>query len=279
MESDGEFIMAVKYLSGNRIWGTNAERLAMTTGGATVEDDMTDSSLWTFTNASMSSGYIHVPTGANPPNLASRAVTLTDNYDEMCIDIDYKMENGQTDMTFCGVVSFLASGINPYGASTITNSNQTLTIGSTNTDRYNLWRGKESSGTTDHNQSFGGSPTPSTTLFYYRIIVDIPDITVKRYTSDANRTDDTGTIVTDTTTLDATKTAVYRACNKFSHFYTGCYSTSADNTYLYGFKIYENSTTPIATVYPNLPNGSVFITSDTNVHYMWNGTDTWNEVA
>ena len=31
--------------------------------------------------------------------------------------------------------------------------------------------------------------------------------------------------------------------------------------------------------YPSLPNGSVFITSDTNVHYMWNGTDTWNEVA
>jgi len=31
LESDGEFIMAVKYLSGNRIWGTDAERLAMTT--------------------------------------------------------------------------------------------------------------------------------------------------------------------------------------------------------------------------------------------------------
>jgi hypothetical protein len=29
----------------------------------------------------------------------------------------------------------------------------------------------------------------------------------------------------------------------------------------------------------NLPNGTIFITSDTNVHYMWNGTDTWNEVA
>jgi len=29
LESDGEFIMAVKYLSGNRLWGTNAERLAM----------------------------------------------------------------------------------------------------------------------------------------------------------------------------------------------------------------------------------------------------------
>ena len=36
---------------------------------------------------------------------------------------------------------------------------------------------------------------------------------------------------------------------------------------------------PSTTTYPDLPNGSIFITSDTNVHYMWNGTDTWNEVA
>jgi len=35
----------------------------------------------------------------------------------------------------------------------------------------------------------------------------------------------------------------------------------------------------VSSTYPTLPNGSIFITSDTNVHYMWNGTDTWNEVA
>ena len=35
----------------------------------------------------------------------------------------------------------------------------------------------------------------------------------------------------------------------------------------------------VTNTYPDLPNGTIFITSDTNVHYMWNGTDTWNEVA
>ena len=30
---------------------------------------------------------------------------------------------------------------------------------------------------------------------------------------------------------------------------------------------------------PNLPNGATFLTSDTNKLYMWDGTDTWNEVA
>ena len=39
------------------------------------------------------------------------------------------------------------------------------------------------------------------------------------------------------------------------------------------------SNDPAEGVSLNLPNGSVFITSDTNVHYMWNGTDTWNLVA
>ena len=32
--------------------------------------------------------------------------------------------------------------------------------------------------------------------------------------------------------------------------------------------------------YPDLENGTIFITSDTNVHYMWNSSaNTWNEVA
>ena len=33
-------------------------------------------------------------------------------------------------------------------------------------------------------------------------------------------------------------------------------------------------------VYPNLENGTIFITSDTNIHFMWNSSaETWNEVA
>jgi len=44
-------------------------------------------------------------------------------------------------------------------------------------------------------------------------------------------------------------------------------------------KIWNGVTSVPTLVLPDLPNGSVFITSDTNVHYMWNGSDTWNEVA
>ena len=32
-------------------------------------------------------------------------------------------------------------------------------------------------------------------------------------------------------------------------------------------------------VYPNLVNGAIFEESDTGKHYMFDGTDTWNEIT
>ena len=37
--------------------------------------------------------------------------------------------------------------------------------------------------------------------------------------------------------------------------------------------------TSSSTAYPNLKNGTTFLTSDTNKLWMWDGTDTWNEVS
>ena len=34
-----------------------------------------------------------------------------------------------------------------------------------------------------------------------------------------------------------------------------------------------------AALSDNLPNGTIFEESDTGTHYMWNGTDTWNEIT
>ena len=36
---------------------------------------------------------------------------------------------------------------------------------------------------------------------------------------------------------------------------------------------------PVTPVYPNLTNGTIFEESDTGKHYMFDGTDTWNEVT
>jgi hypothetical protein len=287
--------MAIKYLAGDRLIGTAAERAAMTTGGPTVQDDMTDSSLWTF-----ETGYdpvhgsitgtppaLHLPgPGASysqPTKKASRLITLTDNYDEMVIDIDYKQTNGTTDMVFAGVSSFMSQGnssTNAFYAPSITSGNHTFVIGSSNLDPYHLWRGKASGSSTDQVQSMGTSPTAATAIFYFRVTFDIPDITVKRYTSDANRTANSGTIVTATMTLTSARATIFSANPKWSHFYTGLYASGSANTYLYGFKIWENTTVPIAYSYPNLPNGAIFEESDgTGKHYMWDGTSAWNEIT
>ena len=278
--------MAVKYLAGDRLIGTAAERAAMTTGGPTVQDDMTDSSIWTFETGSITGTppALHLPgPGASysqPTKKASRLITLTDNYDEMVIDIDYKQTNGSTDMPFAGVVTEMTQGnssTNAFYAPSITSGNHTFVIGSTNQVRYHLWRGNDGS---DQSQSMGTSPTAATAIFYYRVTFDIPDITVKRYTSDANRTADSGTIVTDTMTLTSARATIFRSMPKWSHFYTGLYASGSANTYLYGFKIWENTTVPIAISYPNLPNGAIFEESDgTGKHYMWDGTSAWNEIT
>ena len=43
--------------------------------------------------------------------------------------------------------------------------------------------------------------------------------------------------------------------------------------------VYGADDQPTTPFYPNLPNGTTFLTSDTNKLYMWDGTDTWNEVS
>jgi len=42
--------------------------------------------------------------------------------------------------------------------------------------------------------------------------------------------------------------------------------------------VFGENTIP-ATVYPNIINGTIFEETDTGTHYMWDGTDTWNEIT
>jgi len=46
-----------------------------------------------------------------------------------------------------------------------------------------------------------------------------------------------------------------------------------------GDKIFDSDTSGPTYTYPNLPNGAIFEESDTGNHYMFDGTDTWNEIT
>lgn len=43
--------------------------------------------------------------------------------------------------------------------------------------------------------------------------------------------------------------------------------------------VYGADDQPTTPFYPNLPNGAIFEEQDTGKHYMFDGTDTWNEVT
>ena len=43
--------------------------------------------------------------------------------------------------------------------------------------------------------------------------------------------------------------------------------------------VYGNVDDATTYTYPNLPNGAIFEDTTDGNHYMWNGTDTWNEVT
>ena len=60
--------------------------------------------------------------------------------------------------------------------------------------------------------------------------------------------------------------------------YSASSSGTPQNTWGTSWKINMLALTG-TTTYPDLPNGTTFLTSDTNKLYMWDGTDTWNEVS
>jgi len=84
------------------------------------------------------------------------------------------------------------------------------------------------------------------------------------------------------TTANLTDTAILAVVDDLRYIYIAGYlqagGSAVNQATLDNIKIW-NGTTSTTAVYPDLPNGATFLTSDTNKLYMWDGTDTWNEVA
>ena len=66
----------------------------------------------------------------------------------------------------------------------------------------------------------------------------------------------------------------YIKMSNYGHGWTG---TGSSVGTIDDIKFYNGVTSP--STYPNLPNGEIFEESDTGKHYMFDGTDTWNEVT
>ena len=274
--------MAVKWLDAKRLQGTNAERLALTTGLPDFEDDFDSTSGWS------NSGKITVDSGVankvyyngvpdnETGNHATRALGVTLSDTEWIAQIEWDSltpESGGdgTNPLFC----LFAAGT----TTTVKSANQDFIGIAVHTTSNSPWVGGLSACHKDGSSSYvSGSGDKigisASTKYYIRLERTADDeVRLSIYSDSFGGTHVSGSPETYTipTTIGSLNSLIFVDAQTGGG--GGETYITADN-----LKVWNDATSSVVT-YPNLPNGTIFITSDTNVHYMWNGTDTWNEVA
>jgi hypothetical protein len=287
--------MAVKYLAGNRLWGTDAERLALTTGTDSLGSsaDGANGSGTAITIATMSG--LTQPTG----------LATTD-----CFNQTVSSQTGRIKIT--ETTSVLPAGTGDwtvaywFNISSIDQGHNQEVV--RHADDFEVNIKDESSGDSTH-KYFGGSGNLEHTVtsgkWYWGCLVNDSG-TVNFYQDNVASGDGTttpyATIVASTNNdtswnimgrsnesegfVGQTKDIAFwdRAITSVERgniYASGAGASPKDvaisdlRAYYEGNSIAPNS----ASIYPNLPNGATFLTSDTNKLYMFDGTDTWNEVG
>ena len=264
--------MAVKYLSGNRLWGTNAERLAMTTetpatslvspttyesssgwntSGSAVTRDATNKGA-TYTDVSSSEGL-------------GRAFTALSDTAWFC-RFEFNFSDLATnDMGFVTMTNDYTTTFKGSGKYTITCQAQPAAY-----NRFVLLKNTNGS----YLESAGGTFATGTT-YYCDFWRDGSTFYFKAWTtSDRSGTPAGDHSISAPSSFDGILDGV-------QHWNSSTGGTDVGTGWVRNVTIQNGVTSfqPSTFTYPDLSNGSIFITSDTNVHYMWNGTDTWNEVA
>ena len=268
--------LAVEYLAGERLIGTAAERAAMSSVAATgwtfVQSSSITSEALAFDFNQHSDDRFYYDLGAN----ASGTWVLTF---KMNIDTignpsasNYHMKFGMGDnvagagTSQGGIFFYLnhGSGYQRFGGkSAYSQTNQAGNFGSSSPSSYGY------SADTNYYVKITRSSTTAATVHVY---------TNSDYTN--------GLVFTSTlSSVNASLTV------RYMKFWTDAYGDQGSNRYhgtVDDINWYDDTTsisgTPtktltLADVYPNLPNGAIFEESDTGKHYMFDGSQTWNEIT
>ena len=301
--------MAVKYLSGNRLWGTDAERTGMTGTPAVrtpdFEDDFANADEWTQKPDSSPNANWNISGGTmNSKLLRDDNPSSTTYNNNFTHDLEDELGSGNT-LSDTWVWRFKyelkaysngGGNVGFYGGITICDQPATATnfatgyygicfslqtgnnsgIGSTGYEYAVSYYLNQKNSQNYYSGQFTQLATGATVdqIFYVEIIRNTLElITCNLYTN----SDYTGLIETKTRTIPA---SFANRDLRYIRVFTGGDDGSTASTLQYeidDMKFYDDATSTDTT--PSLPNGSVFITNDTNVHYMWDGTSAWNEVA
>jgi len=267
--------MAIKYLAGERLIGTAAERTALTTLAATgwtfVQSSSITSEAIAFDFNQHADDRFHYDLGSN----ASGTWVLT-----FKVNIDTAGHPSGSNYHF-----HMGMGDNTVTAAT---SQGGIYFSLNHNNNSKTFAGRSSYQQTNQ-QGDWGSSSPSSyaysedTNYYVKITRSSTTAgTIHVYTN----SDYTNGLVYTNTLSSVNSSLTVRYIN----FHTDAYGDQGSNRYhgtVDDMKWYDGTTsisgTPTKTftfadVLPNLPNGVIFEESDTGKHYMFDGTDTWNEM-
>jgi len=297
--------LAIKYLAGERLIGTAAERAALTTGGADI--DLTFSGAteggqtWTNMNQNgrtISGGLFTMNSSTSGVSTweISPTVAVTDS-----MTVDYDLMRLSSDHFDHPMISIRSDAVG-HGDPSGDNVRATISFwsnGNTGTTDSNAsWNGgvgRYGASPVEHNVAFLSGSVQSyigqtrDIRFYARWILSAT--TTRKITSqiwtgsgaeaarDAGNTGHASNILNSEGSAAAIGSAFSGGSTLPYKYLILEGNTSAGHWSMEGIKVKFNATTIPALVYPNLPNGTIFEESDTGKHYMFDGTSTWNEMT
>jgi len=277
--------MAIKWLDAKRLQGTNAERLALTTGytdGNGLNGTATAITVDTDDEPSFT-------TGCYEFNGSTSKVTIADSLLTTACSLSLWFNSNTTSgaQSCYGQTGAINNNLYLYSSKVrFSTSGSASQIGSTNTwstgDWYNLIITK----TADT-----GSGDAVVTM-YLNNNLEVTQADWEDFSASAsslisgNQTDYFSGFLSDFAVWNTVISADTRlAINGINPPDTGALISSlsdkANITTYYPFTSLDGSTvTNMATaVYPNLPNGTIFNETDTYKYFMFDGTDTWNQMV
>ena len=296
--------LAIKYLAGDRLQGTAAERLAMTTSTESGAD-----TLWTISNPVIKY------------NTTTNEITNTDGgqtggttanaraYIQMKDSGGSTITAGETwclqaQWTFISNSSGWNGNVRPIGLSRDTtgaDDESTGTggfVGAYGDTNWNMYWRDEGSESAAGYITGGESSNGGTTVYMTMIRTSGGDAVQCRYYSNSGRSSLLtggndfpsgvgvfGTVYSNVIPSGGLDGMTYIMCangdSSTAHgwkvrdikFWNNQLDDSGDPDWenVYDYSLTYN--------YPNLPNGTIFEQSDDGKHYMWDGTSAWNEIT
>ena len=293
--------LAVKYLAGDRLIGTSAERTALSTAsGVANTADHTDDygTAGNWTTAESVSGTVSVDDSSNGIGYFNNIVSnsgnlifkdlahssvLNSNLSDTAWTITFKwrqedttLANGSTGIIInCSeiVLDHTTSGTYHINNSNNNGSQIQIAVATSGTRNWNLETRNAGARVSFVGISFAYAEDTD----YWIQLSRNGAVWTANWFTNANFT---GTPVSTGTITDSSASTVHDL-----RYFTHC--SAADNSSTTGWKakfddlkIYDGDSTLTSSYdHPNLTNGTVFEESDTGKHWMWDGSSAWNEIG